>query len=133
MATDRRVTPFCFEDIIERGLGITSTTSEKSTVRDLYPVALPLLGEPGGDLDVEGVCLCAGLGLGKEKVVSCGVEGLGGARALATACCLMSSEVSMSDAEIACDLLCVWPRYADPETGGPLGLGSCFIGLTSIN
>ena len=95
------------EDIIERGLGITSTMSEKSTVRDLYPAAFPLLGEPGGDLEVEGDCLCAGLGLGKEKVVSCGVEGLGGARALATACCLMSSEVSISDAEIACDLLCV--------------------------
>lgn len=96
------------EDIIESGLGITSTLSAKSTVRDLYPEALPLLlGEPGGDLEVEGVCLCAGLALGNEKAVSCGVEGLEGARALARACCLMSSEVSISDTEIACDLLCV--------------------------
>lgn len=95
------------DDIIERGLGITSTLSEKSTVRGLYPEALSLLpGDPGGDLEAEGVCLCAGLALVNGKPVSCGVEGLEGARALARACCLMRSEVSISDTEIACDLLC---------------------------
>lgn len=46
------------EEIIDRGLGITSTVSEKSTVLDLYVDIFSLrLGEAGGDLLEEIECL----------------------------------------------------------------------------
>lgn len=98
------------DEIMERGLGMTSTVSEKSTVLDLYADMFSLrLGEAGGVLPVEEIeCLWLEVGRGYGNESSRGVEGLdgaGGARALASACCLIRSDVSISETEIACERL----------------------------
>lgn len=100
------------DEIIDSGRGMTSTVSEKSTVLDLYAdIFSRRLGEAGGVLPViETECLWLGLGRVYGNIISCGVdgfEGTAGARALASACCLIRSEVSMSETETACERLCI--------------------------
>lgn len=121
---------------MDKGLGITSTVSEKSTVLDLYAdIFSRRLGEAGGVLPVTDIeCLWLEPGRGYGNIISRGVEGFDGtegARALASACCFIKSDVSMSETEMACDRLCIWPLT--PETGGPVGLRSCFKGLELIS
>lgn len=121
--------PSVSEDISDNGLGIISTLSANPTLGRGPFWLSRLCGEAGGDCDRDIDCL-GGLGLGVGNTESEGVAGCDPARDLDTAAALIRSEVSMSEMDIACDLLWVCP-LGWPLTGG--GLYSLLAGLVLIS